>query len=87
MSRSDDTTALHRPISVYPGVYQSLIEIRQSEHPCGLQPDFGEQVQIIHTNYWDVKESKIVQLYEMAKAVMTGKPPTDLGEHGEVRMR
>ena len=45
------------------------------------------EVQIIHANYWDVKESKIVQLFEMAKAAVTGKPPTDLGEHGEVRMR
>ena len=45
------------------------------------------QVQIIHANYWDVKESKIVQLFEMAKAVVTGKPPTEMGEHGEVRMR
>ena len=45
------------------------------------------QVQIAHANYWDVKESKIVQLFEMAKAVVTGKPPTELGEHGEVRMR
>jgi general stress protein 26 len=45
------------------------------------------QVQIVHANYWDVKESKLVQLYEMAKATVTGKPPVDLGEHGEVRMR
>ena len=45
------------------------------------------QVQIVHANYWDVKESKIVQLFEMAKAVVTGKPPTEMGEHGEVRMR
>ncbi len=45
------------------------------------------QVRIVHANYWDVKESKVVQLYEMAKAVVTGKPPTELGEHGEVRMR
>ena len=45
------------------------------------------QVQIVHANYWDVKESKLVQLYEMAKAVVTGKPPTEMGEHGEVRMR
>ncbi len=45
------------------------------------------QVDIIHANYWDVKESKLVQLYEMAKAVATGKPPAGLGEHGEVRMR
>ena len=45
------------------------------------------QVKIIHANYWDVKESKIVQLLTMAKAAVTGKPPTGLGEHGEVRMR
>ena len=45
------------------------------------------QVQILQANYWDVKESKLVQLYEMAKAAVTGKPPVDLGEHGEVRMR
>ena len=45
------------------------------------------QVQIVHANYWDVKESKIVQLFTMAKAVVTGKPPTELGEHGVVRMR
>ena len=44
------------------------------------------QVRIVHANYWDVKESKIVQLWEMAKAAMSGKTP-DLGEHGEVRLR
>ena len=44
------------------------------------------QVQVIHANYWDVKESKLVQLLAMAKAVATGKPPT-LGEHAEVRLR
>lgn len=43
-------------------------------------------VRIIHANYWDVKESKLTQLYEMAKAAVTGKPPTDLGEHAEIRM-
>ena len=45
------------------------------------------QVQIVHADYWDVKESKLVQLFKMAKAVATGKPPTGLGEHGEIRMR
>ena len=45
------------------------------------------QVQIVHANYWDVKESKLVQLYERAKARVTGQPPVDLGEQGEVRMR
>lgn len=45
------------------------------------------EVRIIHANYWDVKESKIVQMFEMAKAVVTGKPPVNMGDHGEVRMR
>lgn len=45
------------------------------------------QVRIVHANYWDVKESKLVQLYAMAKAAVTGKPPTELGEHGVVRMQ
>ena len=45
------------------------------------------QVRIAHAHYWDVKESKLVQLYTMAKAAVTGKPPVDLGEHGEVHMR
>jgi general stress protein 26 len=44
-------------------------------------------VKITHANYWDVKESKLVQLYQMAKAAVTGKPPTELGVHAEIRMR
>jgi general stress protein 26 len=44
------------------------------------------QVEIIHANYWDVEESKPVQLFAMAKSLFTGKPP-QLGEHAEVRMR
>lgn len=45
------------------------------------------EVRISHANYWDVKSSKLVQLFAMAKAAVTGKPPTDIGEYGEVRMR
>ncbi|MEO5696715.1 MAG: pyridoxamine 5'-phosphate oxidase family protein [Burkholderiaceae bacterium] len=45
------------------------------------------RVDITHANYWDVKQSKPMQLYHMAKAVVTGKPPTDLGEEVEVRLR
>jgi len=33
-----------------------------------------------------VKENKLVQLYEMAKAVVPGRPRTDLGDRGAVRM-
>ena len=43
------------------------------------------RVHIHHANYWDVSESQMVQLYLMAKAAVTGKPP-QLGEHAEVRM-
>jgi general stress protein 26 len=57
--------------------------------PGGVDdPDLAlVQVKIVHANYWDVKESKLVQLFHMARAVVTGKPPTDLGEHAEIRMR
>jgi general stress protein 26 len=44
------------------------------------------EVQIVHAHYWDVKENKMHQIYEMAKAEMTGSIP-DLGETGEVRMQ
>jgi general stress protein 26 len=45
------------------------------------------QVRITHASYWDVKDSKLVQVIKMAKAAVTGKPPSDMGEHAEVRMR
>jgi general stress protein 26 len=42
------------------------------------------RVQIEHADYWDVKENKLVQLYKMAEAAVTGKQP-ELGEHGHIR--
>ena len=45
------------------------------------------QVQIVHANYWDVKSSKLVQLITMAKADISGHPPRDMTQHGEIRMR
>ena len=44
------------------------------------------RVQITHANYWDIDESKIVQLFRKAQAVITGKPVKGLGEHAEIRM-
>ena len=44
------------------------------------------QVRISHAEYWDVKESKMVQVAKMLTAAITGKPPTDMGEHKELRM-
>jgi general stress protein 26 len=45
------------------------------------------QVRIAHADYWDVKESKLVQLFAMAKAAVSHAPPKNLGEHGRVQMR
>ncbi|WP_418320425.1 pyridoxamine 5'-phosphate oxidase family protein [Piscinibacter sakaiensis] len=44
-------------------------------------------VRVIHADYWDVKSNKLVQLLKMAKAAVTGDPPTDMGEHEQLRMR
>ena len=43
------------------------------------------EVRIHHAEYWDVKESKMVQLAKMATAAVTGKPP-HLGEHKELNL-
>jgi len=43
-------------------------------------------VYITHAEYWDMKSNKAVQLFKIARAALTGAPPTDLGEHGRVRM-
>ena len=45
------------------------------------------QVKIVHANYWNVKENKLVQLFHMVKAVVTGKPPSQFGTQAEIRMR
>jgi general stress protein 26 len=44
------------------------------------------RVKIGQANYWDVHDSKIVQIFKIAQAAVTGRPPARLGEHGEVRM-
>lgn len=41
-------------------------------------------VEIDEAEYWNVKESKLVQVAKMVKAAMTGKRPTDMGEHAQV---
>ena len=64
-------------------------KLAEAWFPGGVNdPDLAlVQVRIIHAGYWDVKESKLVQLYHMARAAFTGQPPTELGEHAEVQMR
>jgi len=64
-------------------------KLNEAWFPGGVDdPDLAlVEVQISHAHYWDVKENKLVQLYEMAKAAFTGKPPAALGESVEIRMR
>lgn len=37
-----------------------------------------------HAEFWDVKQSKLVQLFAMAKAAVTGDKPDAMGHHQEV---
>ena len=45
------------------------------------------QVKIVNAHYWDIRENKLVQLFYMAKAAMSGHPPVKLGEQAELSMR
>lgn len=64
-------------------------KMNEAWFPGGVNdPDLAlVEVQISHAHYWDVKESKITQLYKMAKAAFTDEPPRNLGESAEIRMR
>ena len=44
------------------------------------------QVQIQDAEYWNVTDSKMVQLYKMMKAAMGGEQPGDMGEHETLKM-
>lgn len=44
------------------------------------------QVRISNAEYWDVKESKMLQVAKMVTAAITGTPPANMGEHKEVQM-
>ncbi len=44
------------------------------------------QVRIDHAEFWNVKESKLVQLFKMAQAALTGTP-RQLGEHKALSLR
>jgi general stress protein 26 len=63
-------------------------KLAEAWFPAGVDdPDLAlVKLTITHADYWDVKGGKVVQLFKMAKAAATGKPPKDMGEHGTVRM-
>jgi len=63
-------------------------KMAQAWFPGGVDdPDLAlVEVKVSHAHYWNVTESKITQLYQMAKSVVTGKAPTQMGDSGEVRL-
>ncbi len=67
---------------------QLWTKLAEAWFPGGIgDPDLAlVRVRIVHANYWDMKQSKIVRLYQMAKAALNGKPPTGLGEHAEIHI-
>ncbi len=61
-------------------------KMNEAWFPGGVDdPDLAlVEVTISHAHYWDVTESKMTQFFQMAKAIVTGEPPTGLGESGEI---
>ena len=57
--------------------------------PKGVHdPDLAlVQVSITHADYWESTDGKLTQLFKIAKASVTGNPPTDMGERGRVDIR
>ncbi|RYF74157.1 MAG: general stress protein [Comamonadaceae bacterium] len=43
-------------------------------------------VEIVNAEYWDVKDSKMVQIFKMMKSAVTGVPPQDMNEHKKVNV-
>jgi len=45
-------------------------------------PELGVlRIDVHHGDYWDVKASKLVQFYEMAKASVAKRTPENIGDH------
>jgi general stress protein 26 len=63
-------------------------QVARAWFPAGVNdPDLALlEIHIHHAEYWDVKESKMVQLAKMAKAALTGDTPPRLGEHKELHL-
>lgn len=63
-------------------------KLNEAWFPEGVtDPDLAlVRVSITHADYWKAKDSKLTQLFKMAKAAVTGEPPKDMAEHGHVNM-
>jgi general stress protein 26 len=58
----------------------------QAWFPEGAQSPLNVLIKVTpdHAEYWDSKSNRLVQLFSMARALATGAPPRDLGEHKTV---
>lgn len=67
---------------------QLFSPMAQAWFPAGVtDPNLGLlAVKILDAEYWDVTDSKMVQLFKMATAAMTGKTPKNLGEHKKINV-
>jgi general stress protein 26 len=57
--------------------------------PLGLEDPHLALIQVVtrSAEFWDAKSNRMVQLYQMAKATLTGNPPPiKSGEHGKLRL-
>lgn len=44
------------------------------------------KVDATHAEYWDSQSNKLVRLFSMASAMMSGTPPKNIGEHRAVKL-
>lgn len=44
------------------------------------------EVRISHAEYWNAKDSKLTQLFKMAKSAITGERPQNMSEHKELNV-
>ena len=68
---------------------QMWSKLDQGWFPGGVNdPDLALlEVRIDQAELWDAKGNKAVQLFNKAKAAVTGTTTEQLGEHGQVRLR
>ena len=61
---------------------------RQARFKSAEDPNLGFLgVRIAHTEFWDVKESKMAQRFKVAKAAVTGQERPNLCEHKTLDLR
>jgi len=60
----------------------------QAWFPEGAESPHNVLVKVVpnHAEYWDSKSNRLVQLFSMAKALATGVPPNEVGEHRAVTL-